>query len=70
MIYFLDIKINGIALKSGTGRPFILIAEDKWRYKWVKWITKIEISDNKNFRGYLESRDYNNDVDLNKSFFE
>lgn len=66
----LGYKINGITLTSGTGYPFILIAEDKWGYKWAKWITKIELSENQDFRGYWESRGYSNDGDLNKSFFE
>jgi len=66
----LGFKINGITLTPGTGYPFILVAEDKWGYKWAKWITKIEISDNKDFRGYWESRGYSNEGDLNKSFFD
>lgn len=66
----LGYKINGITLTSGTGYPFILVAEDKWGYKWAKWITKIEVSDNEDFRGYWESRGYSNDADLNKSFFD
>jgi len=66
----LGYKINGITLTSGTGYPFILVAEDKWGYKWIKWITKIEISDNEDFRGFWESRGYSNNADLNKSFFD
>ena len=66
----LGYKINGITLTPETGYPFILVAEDKWGYKWAKWITKIEISDNQNFRGYWESRGYSNDAGLNKSFFD
>jgi len=65
----LGYKINGITLTPETGYPFILVAEDKWGYKWAKWITKIEISDNQDFKGYWESRGYSNDADLNKSFF-
>jgi len=65
----LGYKINGVTLTPETGYPFILVAEDKWGYKWAKWITKIEISDNQDFRGYWESRGYSNDADLNKSFF-
>jgi len=66
----LGYKINGVTLIPETGYPFILVAEDKWGYKWAKWITKIEISDNQDFRGYWESRGYSNDADLNKSFFD
>lgn len=66
----LGYKINGVTLTSGTGYPFILVAQDKWGYKWAKWITKIEISDNQDYKGYWESRGYSNDGDLNKSFFD
>ncbi|KYC45920.1 MAG: TMAO/DMSO reductase [Candidatus Methanofastidiosum methylothiophilum] len=63
-------KINGITLTPATGYPFILVAEDKWGYKWIKWVTRIEISDNENYKGYWESRGYSNSGDLNKSFFD
>ncbi len=66
----LGYKINGIPLTPSTGYPFILVAEDKWGYKWIKWITKIEVSNNPNFEGYWESRGYSNNADLNKSFFD
>lgn len=66
----LGYKINGITLTPATGYPFILVAEDKWGYKWIKWITKIELSENEDFRGYWESRGYSNIADLNRSFFD
>lgn len=66
----LGYKINGITLTSGAGYPFTLVAEDKWGYKWIKWITKIEISDDEDYRGYWESRGYSNHGDLNKSFYD
>ena len=66
----LGYKINGITLTPATGYPFILVSEDKWGYKWIKWITKIELSENEDFRGYWESRGYSNIADLNRSFFD
>ena len=38
--------------------------------QWEKWITKIEISENQDCKRYRESRGYNNDGDLNISFFD
>ncbi len=63
-------KMNGVTLPPERGFPFELVAESKWGYKWIKWITEIELSDNENYRGYWESRGYSNSGDLNKSFFD
>jgi DMSO/TMAO reductase YedYZ molybdopterin-dependent catalytic subunit len=63
-------KMNDLTLPPERGFPFQLVAENKWGYKWAKWITKIELSDNEQYRGYWESRGYSNDGDLDKSFFE
>ncbi|MEK6537311.1 MAG: molybdopterin-dependent oxidoreductase, partial [Actinomycetota bacterium] len=54
-------KMNGITIPPERGFPFHLVAEDKWGYKWIKWITKIELTNDPNFRGYWESRGYNQD---------
>jgi DMSO/TMAO reductase YedYZ molybdopterin-dependent catalytic subunit len=63
-------KMNEVALPPERGFPFQLVAESKWGYKWIKWVTKIELSDDVNYKGYWESRGYSNDADLNKGFFE
>ena len=62
-------KMNGVVLPSERGFPFQLVAESKWGYKWIKWITEIELSDNSDYRGYWESRGYSNSADLDESFF-
>lgn len=54
-------KMNGITIPPERGFPFHLVAEDKWGYKWIKWITKIELTSDPNFRGYWESRGYSQD---------
>jgi Sulfite oxidase and related enzymes len=46
-----------------------LVAEQKWGYKWIKWITKIELSNDPNYKGYWESRGYSNGGNLNQSQF-
>lgn len=62
-------KMNGVTLPTERGYPFQLVAESKWGYKWIKWITKIEISDDEDYEGYWESRGYSNSADLDKGFF-
>ncbi len=57
-------KMNNVTLPPERGFPFQLVAESKWGYKWIKWITAIELSDNEDYRGYWESRGYPNDADL------
>jgi DMSO/TMAO reductase YedYZ molybdopterin-dependent catalytic subunit len=61
-------KMNNITMPPGRGYPFQLVAEDKWGYKWIKWVTAIELSD-RDFTGYWEQRGYSNDGSLNKSFY-
>jgi len=63
-------KMNNVTLPPARGFPFQLVAESKWGYKWIKWITEIELSDNEDYRGFWESRGYSNDGSLNKGFFE
>jgi DMSO/TMAO reductase YedYZ molybdopterin-dependent catalytic subunit len=63
-------KMNGVALPPERGFPFQLVAESKWGYKWIKWVTEIELSDDVNYKGYWEKRGYSNDADLDGGFFE
>jgi len=63
-------KANEIILPQNRGFPFMLVAESKWGYKWIKWVTKIEISDDETFLGFWESRGYSNEGDLDKSYFK
>jgi DMSO/TMAO reductase YedYZ molybdopterin-dependent catalytic subunit len=62
-------KMNDVVLPPERGFPFQLVAESKWGYKWIKWITEIELSDDVDYRGYWESRGYSNSADLDDSFF-
>jgi DMSO/TMAO reductase YedYZ molybdopterin-dependent catalytic subunit len=62
-------KANEIILPPNRGFPFMLVAESKWGYKWIKWVTKIEISDDETYRGFWESRGYANEGDIDKSYF-
>jgi DMSO/TMAO reductase YedYZ molybdopterin-dependent catalytic subunit len=63
-------NMNGAVLRPERGFPFELVAQDKWGYKWVKWITRIELSSDTTYRGYWERRGYSNKADLKERFFE
>lgn len=66
----LALKLNDITLPADRGFPFQVVAKSKYGYKWAKWVTRIEVSDNTSFRGYWESKGYNNNADLNGPGFE
>jgi DMSO/TMAO reductase YedYZ molybdopterin-dependent catalytic subunit len=63
-------KMNNATIPPERGFPFQLVAESKWGYKWIKWITKIELSDNTSYQGYWESRGYSNSGNLNENFLK
>ena len=63
-------KMNEAILPPERGFPFQLVAEDKWGYQWIKWITEIEVSDDAEYEGYWESRGYANNADLDEGFFK
>lgn len=63
-------KMNNATLPPERGFPFQLVAESKWGYKWIKWINKIELSDNPNYQGYWESRGYSNSGNLTENFLK
>jgi DMSO/TMAO reductase YedYZ molybdopterin-dependent catalytic subunit len=61
--------INDVVLPAERGFPFQLVAEDKWGYKWCKWVTGIELSAEEDPGGYWEDRGYSNSGDLDKPFY-
>jgi len=63
-------RMNAVTLPPERGYPFQLVAEDKWGYKWIKWIEKIELSDDPTYRGYWEQRGFSNDGALSGSISE
>lgn len=62
-------KLNDVTLPLERGFPLQLVAEDKYGYKWAKWIVRIELSDSP-YRGYWEKRGYNNKADSGGPAFE
>jgi DMSO/TMAO reductase YedYZ molybdopterin-dependent catalytic subunit len=57
-------KMNGLTLPPERGFPFQLVAESKYGYKWIKWITEIELSNNEDYKGFWERRGFSNDADI------
>jgi DMSO/TMAO reductase YedYZ molybdopterin-dependent catalytic subunit len=57
-------KMNNITMPPERGYPFELVAEDKAGYKWIKWVTEIELSNDENYLGYWEKRGWDNDANL------
>jgi len=57
---------NGLPLPAALGFPFIFVAQDKWGYKWARWINRIELSSNTQYKGYWEDRGYGIDGSIKK----
>ena len=62
-------RINGVTLPPANGFPLQLVAEDKWGYKWIKWVVRIELSDDPSHHGFWESRGYSNEGDVDGPMF-
>lgn len=57
-------EINGIQLPPERGKPLHVVAEGKYGYKWAKWVTSIEVSNDAEFEGYWEEQGYSNEADV------
>jgi DMSO/TMAO reductase YedYZ molybdopterin-dependent catalytic subunit len=62
-------RMNNITIPAERGYPFVLVAEEKWGYKWIKWVTTIEVSDDPGYRGYWETRGYSQTADITDDFY-
>ncbi len=60
----LGYEMNGVTMPPERGFPFQVVAEDRWGYKWAKWVKEIEVSSDVNYLGYWEKRGYENDAVL------
>jgi len=58
-------RVNNDDLIARNGYPFQLAAEDKLGYKWCKWVVRIELSTNPDFKGFWERQGYGNDAEVN-----
>ena len=57
-------RINGIVLPPENGFPLELVAVDKWGHKWIKWIVRVELSDDPSYRGFREPRRHDNESNV------
>jgi DMSO/TMAO reductase YedYZ molybdopterin-dependent catalytic subunit len=57
-------RVNGVVLPVEQGFPLQLVAEEKYGYKWIRWITRIELSADSTYRGYSESRGFTNSGEI------
>lgn len=55
---------NGLDLPPEMGYPFIVVAEEKLGYKWARWVNRITLSNDPNYKGYWEQRGYDNDASV------
>jgi DMSO/TMAO reductase YedYZ molybdopterin-dependent catalytic subunit len=64
------LKDNNITLTPDMGFPLQVVAKSKYGYKWAKWVTRIVLSSNANFRGNWETMGYNNNGDITGPQFQ
>jgi DMSO/TMAO reductase YedYZ molybdopterin-dependent catalytic subunit len=57
-------KLNNITLPTETGFPFQLVAESQYGYKWIKWLTGIEVFNDSSYLGTWESLGYPNNASV------
>ena len=55
-------KVNNVTLPDAMGWPFMLVAQNQYGYKWIKWITQIDVSNDSSYLGYWESNGYPNNA--------
>jgi DMSO/TMAO reductase YedYZ molybdopterin-dependent catalytic subunit len=49
---------NGLPLGPENGAPFQIAAEEKWGYKWAKWVREIRVLREPGYQGYWEKRGF------------
>ncbi|MBI5521092.1 MAG: molybdopterin-dependent oxidoreductase [Desulfarculus sp.] len=55
-------KVNGLELGIRRGFPLQVVAPHKLGYKWVKWVTAVELTDQPHL-GYWEKKGYSDQAD-------
>jgi DMSO/TMAO reductase YedYZ molybdopterin-dependent catalytic subunit len=60
-------RVNNTDLVARNGYPFQVAAEDKLGYKWCKWVVRIELSTDPDFKGFWERQGFGNDAEVNPS---
>ncbi len=57
-------RMNNATIPPERGFPFELVAESQYGYKWIKWLTTIQVSGNPDYLGYWESRGLPNNATI------
>ncbi len=55
-------KVNNVTLPAAAGFPLSLVAQNQYGYKWIKWVTEIDVSNDSSYLGYWESHGYPNNA--------
>jgi len=55
-------KVNNVTLPAAAGFPLMLVAQNQYGYKWIKWVTQVNVSNDSSYLGYWESRGYPNNA--------
>jgi len=61
--------VNNETLPPEHGWPFRVVAPGKWGYKWMKWVTEIEIT-NRGYEGTYEKRGFSLNGDVTEPLME
>jgi len=59
-------KMNNVTLTPQAGFPLSLVAQNQYGYKWIKWLTSIDVSNDSSYLGYWESQGYPNNAAIPK----
>jgi DMSO/TMAO reductase YedYZ molybdopterin-dependent catalytic subunit len=57
-------KMDNVTLPTTAGFPLMLVTPDQYGYKWIKWVTQIDVSNDSSYLGYWESRGYPNNATI------
>lgn len=60
-------EVNGETLSASAGYPLRLVVPNKWGYKWVKWVNKIELVDY-DYKGFWESRGWDDKAEVPEKY--
>jgi DMSO/TMAO reductase YedYZ molybdopterin-dependent catalytic subunit len=58
-------EANGETLPHEQGYPLRLVVPDRLGYKWIKWVTGIEVISGE-YEGFWESRGYPNEAEVDR----
>jgi len=62
------LQANGTVLSHSNGYPYRLVVPCKYGYKWVRWITEIEVIDY-DYKGTWESMGFSDEADIPDCIF-